>query len=73
MVGAGIGGGLFLVTIVIIGEHENFMCIMVSLYRGIGGIGEFILVTIIIIGELFASKMMNTRISFKSSKYEEKR
>ena len=41
MVGAGIGGGLFLVTI-------------------------------IIIGELLASKMTNTRISFKRSKYEEK-
>ena len=35
MVGAGIGGGLFLVTIVIIGEHENFMCIMVLLYHDI--------------------------------------
>ena len=35
MVGAGIGGGLFLVTIVIIGEHENLMCFMVSLYTTI--------------------------------------
>ena len=31
MVGAGIGGGLFLVTIVIIGDHLDLMIIMIVL------------------------------------------
>ena len=57
---------------IVVYNNINNNCIMISRYHGIGGIGEFFLVTIIIIGELFASKMMNTRISFKRSKYEEK-